>query len=108
MWMALARTGRYNTGMPTPFPGMDPYLEHPALWPDVHNRLLAAISDTLTPLVAPRYSIGLERRTYFVVPDDVVFIGRPDIAVIPGSEDRGVASRPAFTSDVAGRGLIAE
>ena len=45
--------------MRTPFPGMDPYLEHPALWPDVHNRLIAAISDALTPLLAPRYYIGL-------------------------------------------------
>lgn len=65
----------------SPFPGMDPYLEHPALWPDVHNRLIAAIADALVPLVAPRYYIGLERRTYLLKPDDVVFIGRPDIAV---------------------------
>jgi hypothetical protein len=60
---------------------MDPYLEHPALWPDVHNRLITAIADELTPKVAPRYYIGLERRTYLLKPDDVVFIGRPDIAV---------------------------
>jgi len=68
--------------MPTPFPGMDPYLEHPSLWPDVHNRLISAIADALTPKVAPRYYIGLERRTYIFKPDDVVFIGRPDVAVI--------------------------
>ncbi|MGZ3385325.1 MAG: DUF4058 family protein, partial [Isosphaeraceae bacterium] len=23
--------------MPSPFPGMDPYLEEPGLWPDVHT-----------------------------------------------------------------------
>lgn len=67
--------------MPTPFPGMDPYLEHPALWPDVHNRLITAIADDLTPKVAPRYYIGLERRAYLLKPDDVAFIGRADIAV---------------------------
>ena len=39
---------------------MDPWLESPSLWPDVHNRLIAAISDALTPLVAPRYYIALE------------------------------------------------
>jgi len=44
---------------------------------------MAAIADTLTPLVAPRYYIGLERRAYLLKADDVVFIGRPDIAVIP-------------------------
>jgi hypothetical protein len=61
---------------------MDPYLEHPVLWPDVHNRLIAAIADELTPKVAPRYYIGLERRTYVLKPDDLVLIGRPDIAVV--------------------------
>jgi hypothetical protein len=61
---------------------MDPYLEHPTLWPDVHNSLLTAIRDALTPKIAPRYYIGLERRTYSLKPDDVVFIGRPDLGVI--------------------------
>lgn len=70
--------------MNTPFPGMDPYLEHPSLWPDVHNSLIAAIRDDLSPRLAPRYYVGLERRAYLLTPDDVVFIGRPDIAVIPG------------------------
>lgn len=70
----------------SPFPGMDPYLEHPALWPDVHNRLITAIADQLAPLVAPRYYVALERRTYLLKPDDVVFIGRPDVAVVQRSE----------------------
>src|SRR5712691_4437859 len=72
--------------MPSPFPGMDPYLEHPALWPDVHNRVLAALADTLAPEVAPRYYVALERRTYAIKPDDLVFIGRPDIAVVQRQE----------------------
>jgi hypothetical protein len=72
--------------MPSPFPGMDPYLEHPALRPDVHNRVLAALADTLAPEVAPRYYVALERRTYAIKPDDLVFIGRPDIAVVQRQE----------------------
>jgi hypothetical protein len=68
--------------MRSPFPGMDPYLEHPALWPDVHNRLIAAIADVLAPQVAPRYYVRLERRTYLFSPDDAVFIGRPDVSVL--------------------------
>ena len=55
--------------MDTPFPGMDPYLEHPALWPDVHNRFIAAIADAAVPLVAPRYYVALERRGYLLKPD---------------------------------------
>jgi len=35
--------------MPSPFPGMDPYLEHPALWPDVHNAWIAELRRRLGP-----------------------------------------------------------
>ncbi|MEW5987214.1 MAG: DUF4058 family protein [Chloroflexota bacterium] len=40
--------------MPSPFPGMDPYLEG-HLWPDVHQRLATQISRQLTPYLRPRY-----------------------------------------------------
>jgi len=85
--------------MQSPFPGMDPYLEHPALWPDVHNSLIAAIRDELTPMVVPRYYVGLERRAYLLKPDDVVFIGRPDITVIAdrNQKQRPFAIRAAWT-----------
>ena len=75
--------------MPTPFPGMDPYLEHPALWPGVHNRLIAAIADDLGVRVAPRYYIGLEQRTYLLNPDDLVFVGRPDVSVLTEGAEAG-------------------
>jgi hypothetical protein len=74
--------------MKFPFPGMDPWLEHPALWPDVHDRLLAAICDTISPLVAPRYYVALGRRTYLLQPDDLLFVGRPDVAVISTTPER--------------------
>ncbi|MGO9470788.1 MAG: DUF4058 family protein [Isosphaeraceae bacterium] len=37
----------------TPFPGMDPWLEHPAIAPDVHNSLVTAVRDELVPRIAP-------------------------------------------------------
>lgn len=67
--------------MPTPFPGMDPYLERPSLWLDVHNSLIASIRDALTPLVAPRYVVALEQRTYIEGGDDVQLVGVPDLVV---------------------------
>jgi hypothetical protein len=33
----------FVNAMPSPFPGMDPYLEHPGMWPEVHHRLISAI-----------------------------------------------------------------
>lgn len=50
--------------MPSPFPGMDPYLEHPELWPGVHHRLIVAIADLLSVGVRPKYSVSLEVRMY--------------------------------------------
>ena len=50
--------------MPSPFPGMDPYLEHPALWPDVHHGLIEALRNALAPLLRPRYRIAVEERVY--------------------------------------------
>lgn len=68
--------------MPSPFPGVHPYLEHPALWPDIHNSLAAALRDALAPLVAPRYDLALARRTYTLMGDELVLIGRPDLAIV--------------------------
>ena len=87
--------------MKTPFPGMDPYLEHRALWPDVHNRLITALADTLTPLVAPDYYVGVESRTYVMRPDSDHFLGRPDISIVSPIDTlpRQTAAHPA--NDVA-------
>lgn len=76
---------------------MDPYLEHPALWPDVHNSLFAALRDAIVPLVSPRYYVALERRTYLLKPDDIVFIGRPDVSVVkePAPAPYSAATTPS-------------
>ena len=50
--------------MNMPFPGMDPYLEHPALWPGVHNGLIAAVAAQLQPLLTPRYVAAIDQRVY--------------------------------------------
>ena len=65
-----------------PFPGMDPYLEHPAHWPGVHNGLIAALQLSLAPQLRPRYYVAMEERLYITEPHQRVFVGRPDLAVI--------------------------
>ncbi len=43
--------------MPSPFPGMDPYLEDPAVWPDFHHRWATILSEELnSQLPAPFYA----------------------------------------------------
>src|SRR5438270_526419 len=50
--------------MPSPFPGMDPYLEYSGLWPDVHHNLITGIQGTLSPQLRPKYVVRVEERTY--------------------------------------------
>ncbi len=66
--------------MGNPFPGMNPYLEQPELWHQVHNRLIVAIADDLTPQIAPKYRVSIEERVYTSV-DDVLLVGIADVAV---------------------------
>ncbi len=84
--------------MPSPFPGVDPYLENPELWPDVHNGLIAALRDELSPRLRPSYYVALEERTYLEEPGELVLVGRPDLTVI--DRDRlgaGRASKESLT-----------
>ena len=50
--------------MPSPFPGMDPYIENPARWPDFHSRFISALGDDLGDRLAPDYLVRLDERVY--------------------------------------------
>lgn len=50
--------------MPSPFPGMNPYLAHPALWSGVHHRFITAIANDLAPQIRPKYIVAIEERVY--------------------------------------------
>ena len=68
--------------MPSPFPGMDPYLEG-YLWPDVHQALAVKISRLLTPHLRPRYVARLELAVLSDEPDpDEVSIMYPGVEVL--------------------------
>ena len=56
--------------MPSPFPGMDPYLETPDLWPDVHHGLIGQMRAMLNPLLRPHYVARIEVRLYDLDADD--------------------------------------
>jgi len=65
--------------MPSPFPGMDPYLENPALWPSVHQRLITYIADTLNALLPSRYMADIGEQLYVVQAERGIY---PDIFVL--------------------------
>lgn len=71
--------------MPTPFPGMDPYLERRSVWEEVHTDLITEIRQFLTPMLRPRYRVAIEQRTYLtVLPPDDQLVGLPDILIKDG------------------------
>src|SRR5687768_16064021 len=80
--------------VPSPFPGMDPYLEHPTPWPGVHNGLIAALQLALAPQLRPRYYVATEERLYITELDERVFVGRPDLAIV-GQPEAETALKPA-------------
>lgn len=50
--------------MPSPFPGMDPYLENPKLWASFQHQLLASLYQNLLPVLVDRYRPRVGTRSY--------------------------------------------
>ncbi|MEG3940206.1 MULTISPECIES: DUF4058 family protein [unclassified Microcoleus] len=67
--------------MPNPFPGMNPYLEHPDFWPEVHHLLISAIKESLTPQLHPKYRVAIEKRIYEIPGETSLLVGIPDVSI---------------------------
>lgn len=68
--------------MPSPFPGMDPYLEG-SEWTSLHFGLCFEIARILAPKVRPKYIVRPIRRFVTDMPDDVaVSTMYPDVGVL--------------------------
>ena len=50
--------------MPSPFPGMDPWLESPGLFPDLHQRLIAYFSEAISVSLPRPYYTAIGTRLY--------------------------------------------
>lgn len=81
--------------MRSPFPGMNPYLENPELWSEVHSRLIVAIADDLTDHLSEKYRVAIEKRTYFSGGDDSLLVGIPDVSVVGKSPEQSQLSATA-------------
>lgn len=62
--------------MPGPFPGMDPYLEHPARWPGLAQRLINGICNAMNDL--PPYIADIGERLYVLQPERSIY---PDVVL---------------------------
>ena len=50
--------------MPSPFPGMDPYLENDQLWPSFHHQLVTCLYQILLPGLVDKYRARVSQRCY--------------------------------------------
>ena len=84
----------------SPFPGMDPYLEAPTIWPDVHTSLMSIFREQLTPLLAPKYLAELETQVVIDRMDDEPQVVLPDVSVTTAEEPTGAVAAVAVAAPV--------
>src|SRR2546425_1012245 len=68
--------------MPSPFPGMDPYIEDPEIWSDFHGGVADEMRAELNRVLSPRYVARMTPRvTYEIVEIAERRPERPDVGV---------------------------
>ena len=83
--------------MPSPFPGMDPWLEDPDLFPDVHDCLITYLRAAVNALLPEPYFARSATRVW--IDDDEQ--REPDVSVVsPGDAPAGVALLVADAPDL--------
>ena len=50
--------------MPSPFPGMNPWLEQPDVWHDFHQRFVSRLGDSIAKVVRPSYIAKIDENVY--------------------------------------------
>jgi hypothetical protein len=92
--------------MPSPFPGIDPYLESQGHWLDFHARFVPVFADAVNEQLPEGYLARIdERMTLVELPhEDQARLIRPDVSVVWGdsSQEPGPtqSTRPSSSSAV--------
>ncbi len=78
--------------MPSPFPGMDPYLEDPAFWSEFHYKFINYWQEALADALPSAYEARIGERVYLVEYDpDTRKLIYPDLAVSHIGEESAAA-----------------
>ncbi|NLF72252.1 MAG: DUF4058 family protein [Candidatus Anammoximicrobium sp.] len=86
--------------MPSPFPGMDPYLEHPDVFPGLHDGLVAYLRESLQPLLPSPCYADIGRRAWIEVSEG--YIG-PDVNLLR-RQNRGPGWKKGTAASLRSRG----
>ena len=80
--------------MPSPFPGMNPYLEQADVWADFHQSFIVALRNALRAQLDPRYIVKIEEQLYVHEPPAPKrFLGRADVSAAAATKKK--RSKPA-------------
>jgi Protein of unknown function (DUF4058) len=71
--------------MPSPFPGMDPFLEHPDFFPDIHDRFTTHLSEAIQAHLPEPYLARIGRRVWVEVSQRYIGLGRESVARTPAT-----------------------
>ena len=73
--------------MPSPFPGMNPYLEQEDAWHDFHERFLPLVAERIAAQVDPRYIVKIDEHIYIKAHyQTYIYDGAPDPPLTPHDE----------------------
>jgi hypothetical protein len=87
--------------MPSPFPGMDPFIQGQR-WQDFHTTFLAVLKESLVPAVRPRYSVDIEQDVYLVSEEELTEgTIEPDLALVETSAEARSESSGSASSVMA-------
>lgn len=69
--------------MPSPFPGMNPYLEQDDVWRDFHERFLPHLAEVIGSQLAAHYIVKIDEHVYIHEPpaERRTLLGRGDVLV---------------------------
>lgn len=89
--------------MPTPFPGIDPYLERSNLWRQIHIELIVDIQRFLAGHLRPHYFVAIEEHSYLaLLPFDDRLVDIPDVLDVASPD------KPGFPLPITGELPIPE
>jgi hypothetical protein len=87
----------WSGDMASPFPGMDPYIESPAQWPDFHTRFVNVLSEVIADRLPNNYFARLGEDVVLIQPEFPLRQGREPDVLISRDPLRASGGAPALS-----------
>src|SRR6266480_4788972 len=83
--------------MPSPFPGMNSFLEQDDAWHNFHEDFIPALKAQLVPQLAPAYIVKNDENVYIheLSAEERVLLGAPDLGITHSNKSGTLRAAPA-------------